>query len=334
MKLAWQCGALLLSCSVFHVFADGNIPTDDVIKQQFAKQSGGMMQIDSLKLQPLDAVGNQATYKVEGDMISTDNLYSLVGGAGDYLFYERTWTKGHPVKFSAMMTAIGTQASGWRTEFFSMQMAAKNAGRPFSEKENLSKTLVVNDSGFMTQYAKIDAQFAQSSAIVEAQQAKYEVLNKEVAKIDEQIKDSWGKDAQGKPLTREAVQHVLFEEMYAVDRKNNTAEFENHYSATVYEPALAACQKKTVCDDLPIHAARDTALAEQKSEFYRQHNVMLEKLNATMAEKDKKVAPLKNQREELRGQMVALKASNQALKRDYKFWQESVAELRKEGVIE
>ena len=43
MKLAWKCGMLLLCSFSPSVIADSNTPTDDVIKQQFAKQSGGMM---------------------------------------------------------------------------------------------------------------------------------------------------------------------------------------------------------------------------------------------------------------------------------------------------
>ncbi|BBV64334.1 TPA: DUF1202 family protein [Kluyvera ascorbata] len=333
MKLAWKFGMLLLSCFALHALADSNVPTDDVIKQQFAKQSGGMMQMDNLKLHPLDAVGNQATYSVEGDMIATDNLYSVVGGAGDYLFYERTWTKGHPVKFSAMMTAVGTPASGWRTTFFSMQMAAKNSGRPFSEKEDLSKSLVVNDSGFMAQFAKIDAQFAVSKVQVEKQQAQYASLKKEVEALDEQIKQSWGKDANGKSLDRDAVQHALNAEVYAVDRKNDMNKFANQYYINVFEPALIACQKKAVCDDKPIRAASDKALEEQKQEYYRQHNLIDQKNKAIMAEKDKQVAPLQKKRESLRGQMVVLESSNYELQRDETFWREGVAKMRKEGVI-
>ena len=333
MKLAWKCGALLLCSCSLPVFANSNTPTDDVIKQQFAKQSGGMMHLDRISLRQLDAVGNQATYEVEGDMASDDNLYTPVGLAGDYRFYEKTWSKGRPVKFSAMMTAVGTQASSWTITFFSMQMAAKNAGRPFGEKEDLSHTLIVNDSGFMAQFAKLDAQFAESKTTVEKQQQRYAALNKQVMELDEQIARSWGTDANGKPLDRDAVQQALNAEMFAVDRKNDMNRFANHYYVTVFEPALVACQKKAVCDDQPIRAASDKALAAQKQEYYRQHNLIAEKNKAVMAEKDKKVAPLQKQREALRGQMVVLESSNDELQYEEKRWQEGVARMRKEGVI-
>ncbi|MFV0263123.1 MAG: DUF1202 family protein [Kluyvera sp.] len=333
MKLAWKYAALLLCCGSVHVFASGNTPTDDVIKQQFAKQSGGMMHLGHITLRRLDAVGNQATYSVEGDMAADDNLYRMVGMAGDYLFYENTWVKDRPVKFSAMMTAVGTQASGWTTTFFSMQTAAKNAGRPFSPTEDLSKTLVVNDSGFMAQFAKLDTQFAESKTTVETQQKQYDELKKQVMDLDEQIKRSWGTDASGKSLDRSAVLQAMNAEMYAVDHKNDMTKFSNQYYINVYEPALVACQKKAVCDAEPIRTARDVALEEQRREYHRQHDLMQEKITKAIAEKDAKVAPLRKQREALRGQMVVLEASNQELTYNAKRWQEGVARMRKEGAI-
>ncbi|BBT69565.1 MULTISPECIES: DUF1202 family protein [Enterobacteriaceae] len=333
MKLAWKCGMLLLCSFSPSVIADSNTPTDDVIKQQFAKQSGGMMHLVSISLRQLEATGNQATYTLEGDMASDDNLYTPVGMAGDYLFYEKTWTKGRPVKFSAMMTAVGTPASGWTTTFFSMQMAAKNAGRPFSEREDLSKLLVVNDSGFMAQFARLDAQFADSRTTIEKQKKQYDVLKTQVVELDEQMARSWGTDANGKPLDRSAVQQAMNAEIYAVDRRNDMAKFSNQYYINVYEPALVACQKKAVCDAEPIRAARDKALEEQKQEYYRQHKAIGDKVNARMAVMEEKVEPLRKKREALRGQMVVLESSNDELQYEAKRWQEGVERMREKGVI-
>lgn len=333
MTLAWKCGLLLLSSISLHAFADDNTPTDDVIKQQFAEHSDGLMHLGALKLSRLESVGNRATYMVEGDIASNDDLYGILGAAGDYLFYERTWKKDQPVKFSAMMTAVGTRASGWKTDFFSMQMAAKSVGRPFSHEKDLSKTLVVNDSGYMAQYASIDAQFAASKTLIEKQQAEYETLKKKLDAQDEKIKRSWGTDADGKPLDRGAVYRALFQQLDELDRKNNFAKFESQYYLNVYEPALAACQKKAVCDSAPIHAARDVALENTKEEYYRQHTQMRDKLNATMQEKDKRVAPLQKERQALYEQMMGVSFSIDDLERDAKVWQEGTAKLRKEGII-
>lgn len=333
MKHAWKTIALLLITSPFHVLADANTPTDEVVKQQFAKQSGGIMRLASVTLKQLDAVGNQATYMLEGDMAATDDLYIRVGIAGDYFFYERAWAKGRPVKFSAMMTAVGTKDSGWKTEFFSMQMAAKNGGRPFRETEDLSKSLIVNDSSFMAQFAKIDASFAASKVTMQKLQKQQDTLKTEMTALDERINHSWGTDDNGKPLDRSAVQQAMLEKMYVVDRQNDPLKFENNYFKTVYEPALAACQKKAVCDAAPLRAERDAVLNEQKASYYRQHKEMSENIKTEMAARDKKVEPLQKQKGELRSQMVEMETRYRELERDYKFWQEGLERMRREGVI-
>ncbi|WP_312948381.1 DUF1202 family protein [Superficieibacter sp.] len=188
MKTCWPVGLALLFLSSGYAIADTNTPGDNVIKKQFSDRHQGLMQLEKISLRQLDAVGNRATYMVEGDMSASDNLYSLVGEAGEYLFYERTWTKGQPVKFSAMMTAVGTKDSGWKTEFFSMQTAARNAGRPFDKNEDLSKSLVVNDSNFMTQFAKIDTSFAVQKTTLSKQLEKKKTLETELASLEEQKK--------------------------------------------------------------------------------------------------------------------------------------------------
>lgn len=333
MNNAWKTLTVLMIASSCHVQADTNTPTDEVVKEQFAKQSGGMVRLQTVTLKPLDARGNQATYMLEGDMAAAEDLYIRVGAAGEYLFYERAWTKGRPVKFSAMMTAVGTKDSGWKTEFFSMQMAAKNGGRPFRETEDLSKSLVVNDSSFMAQFAEIDASFAASKAAMEKLQRQQEALKSEIAALDERIKRSWGTDADGKPLDRSAVQQAMLEKMYEVDRQNDPLKFENHYYKTVYEPALAACQQKTDCDAAALRAERDAVINEQKRSYYRQHKAMSESIKTEIAARDKKVEPLRKQKGELRTQMMTLETRYLTFARDYQLWQEGLEKMRRDGVI-
>lgn len=334
MKLAWKTAALLLWCFSLHALAADNTPTDDVIKQQFAKESGGMLRLDSFTLRQLDAVGNQATYQVDGDMSSTDNLYTIVEGAGDYLFYERTWTKGQPVKFSAMMQAVGTKDSGWKTTFFSMQTAAKNVGRPFEAGEDRSKMLVVNDAHFMTELGKVEADFARRKATADKDLAQQKVLKQKIAALDEKISLSWGKDANGKPLDRSAVQQEKLEKMYAVDRENDPLKFENRYLETIYEPALAACQQKLSCDATPLYDARDKAFAEHRNAYYTKHTQMAGKIREDMAALDNNVAPLRKEQGELRKQLVALEVSTREFTRDYKWWREALEKMKKEGIIQ
>ena len=325
MKYAWKTLTVLMIASPCHVLADANTPTDDVVKQQFAEQTGGIMRLQNVTLKQLDARGNQATYMLEGDMAAAEDLYIRVGVAGDYFFYERVWTRGRPVKFSAMMTAVGTKDSGWQTEFFSLQMAAKRGGRTFKEiGGDESKTLIVNDHKFMAQFAKIDASFAASKATMKTLQGQQDALKTEIAALEERINRSWGTDANGKPLDRSDVQQAMLEKMYEVDRQNDPLKFENHYYKTLYEPALAACQKK---------AERDAVLNEQKRNYYRQHKEMSENIKAEMAARDKKIAPLQKQKGELNAQLMALEIRYRELARDEKYWQEGLEKMRRNGVL-
>ncbi len=229
MKPLWHYAALSLCVLAAPALADDNRPTDDTIKQQFTQQSARQMRIDALKLKPLESLGNQATWMVEGDMFSNQDLHAIVGMAGNYLFYQRTWTKDKPVKFSAMMTSVGTPASGWKTEFFSMQTAASNAGRPFEKNEDLSKVLVVNGSDFREKFAAIDATFANAKVKAEKQQSELETVNKKLDELEERVRQAWGKDANGKQLDRSAVQQAMLEKMYAEDKNNYPLDFENKY---------------------------------------------------------------------------------------------------------
>ncbi|MCM1621461.1 DUF1202 domain-containing protein (plasmid) [Escherichia coli] len=60
-------------------------------------------------------------WSAEGDVSSSDDLYTWVGQLADYELLEQTWTKDKPVKFSAMLTSKGTPASGWSVNFYSFR---------------------------------------------------------------------------------------------------------------------------------------------------------------------------------------------------------------------
>lgn len=55
MKYAWKTLTVLMIASPCHVLADANTPTDDVVKQQFAEQTGGIMRLQNVTLKQLDA---------------------------------------------------------------------------------------------------------------------------------------------------------------------------------------------------------------------------------------------------------------------------------------
>lgn len=94
MKEAWKTLTVLMIASPCYVLADANTPTDDVVKKQFAEQTGGIMHLQSVTLKQLDARGNQATYMLEGDMAAAEDLYICVGVAGDYFFMSESGPGG------------------------------------------------------------------------------------------------------------------------------------------------------------------------------------------------------------------------------------------------
>lgn len=329
MKLAWICGVFLLFCCTLSVFADRNIPTDDVIKQQFVKQSGGMLRLESFTLHQLEKEGERTTYRIEGDVASPDNIYDMVGAVGDYIFFERTWTKGQPVKFSAILTTV----SGQKMKFSAPQTAAKNSGRPFSGNEDLSTYLIVNEPDFRAKLAKIDARFSTRMDVVQKQQRKYDELKQQLVVLNEKILHVWGTEGDGQPTGRNGFHHALYQALAVVDAKNDFDKFEQQYDASVYQPALKACQKKNVCDSAPLDVARHRALKEHEKEAYRQHQRMVDKIEFKMAENEKKEASLLNAANVLRDQMEVLESRNREMSRDAEQWREGVERLRKEGVI-
>lgn len=158
MKKQWIAGIALLTLASAYCRADDvTPPTDNILKDQFYADFTGLMRLDDISLKLIRAEGNQATWSAEGDMSATEDLYNMVGMAGDYKFMEKNWVKGHQIKFSAMVTSVGTPASGWRTEFFSMQTAAKVIGYPLPKTENKDHYLVITDSNFYPKLAKIES---------------------------------------------------------------------------------------------------------------------------------------------------------------------------------
>lgn len=107
MKKQWIVGTALLMLMTGNVWADGEPPTENILKDQFKKQYHGILKLDAITLKNLDAKGNQATWSAEGDVSSSDDLYTWVGQLADYELLEQTWTKDKPVKFSAMLTSKG-----------------------------------------------------------------------------------------------------------------------------------------------------------------------------------------------------------------------------------
>lgn len=334
MKQQWIAGiALLALASAYCQAEDVTPPTQQILKEQFYADFTGLMQLDDISLKLISGEGNQATWSAEGDMSATEDLYSIVGMAGDYTFMEKTWIKGQHVKFSAMVKSIGTPASGWRTEFFSMQTAAKNSGYPLPETKNKDKYLIITDSNFYPKLAKIEASYNDKKIAQLKAQSQVEQIEKQIAELDTQIKQSWGVDANGKPRTRSDVMQDKLAKMQDIDRQNDPLIFEDRYYKTVYDPALAACQAKPDCDATPLRTERDSVLSEQKRDYYRQHAVMKKKIEDEMKALDEKLKPLYDKQSELRARGMKLDTQSANLKSEYESWQRDITSLRRKGII-
>lgn len=75
MKKQWIVGTALFMLMTGNVWADGEPPTENILKDQFKKQYHGILK-RCHHLKNLDAKGNQATWSAEGDVSSSDDLYT------------------------------------------------------------------------------------------------------------------------------------------------------------------------------------------------------------------------------------------------------------------
>ncbi|MCH5363458.1 DUF1202 family protein [Escherichia fergusonii] len=333
MKRQWIVGTTLFVLMSGYVWAEAVPPDEKTLKMQFNDDFAGIMRLDQISLKPVSSEGNQSTWSAEGDMSATEDLYVMAGMAADYRFMEKTWVKDQSVKFSAMVKAKGTPDSGWTTEFFSMQMAAKNMGYPLPKPDEKIKYLITTDSNFYAQLAKVEAGYGEMKDKIERSKEQEKELQKQYDDVGEKIKTFWGKDAKGEQRTRYNVQQEMLQKMYEADRQNDPLKFENNYYETVYSPALAACQAKSDCDAAPLRAERDAVVAEKKRYYVTQHQLMLEKIKTDMAELDKKVKPLSDKQTALNHERIKLAYASEDLQAEYDRWNNDITELRRRGVI-
>ncbi len=203
MKKQWIVGTALLMLMTGNVRADGEPPTENILKDQFKKQYHGILKLDVITLKNLDAKGNQATWSAEGDVSSSDDLYTWVGQLADYELLEQTWTKDKPVKFSAMLTSKGTPASGWSVNFYSFQAAASDRGRVVDDIKTNNKYLIVNSEDFNYRFSQLESALNNQNNSIPALKKDVKALDKQMVAAQKAADAYWGKDANGKQMTRE-----------------------------------------------------------------------------------------------------------------------------------
>lgn len=222
MKKQWIVGTALFMLMTGNVWADGEPPTENILKDQFKKQYHGILKLDVITLKNLDAKGNQATWSAEGDVSSSDDLYTWVGQLADYELLEQTWTKDKPVKFSAMLTSKGTPASGWSVNFYSFQAAASDRGRVVDDIKTNNKYLIVNSEDFNYRFSQLESALNNQNNSIPALKKDVKALDKQMVAAQKAADAYWGKDANGKQMTREDAFKKIHQQRDDFNKQNDS----------------------------------------------------------------------------------------------------------------
>ena len=314
MKKQWIVGTALLMLMTGNVWADGEPPTENILKDQFKKQYHGILKLDAITLKNLDAKGNQATWSAEGDVSSSDDLYTWVGQLADYELLEQTWTKDKPVKFSAMLTSKGTPASGWSVNFYSFQAAASDRGRVVDDIKTNNKYLIVNSEDF-------NYRFSQLESALNNQKNSIPALEKEVKALDKQ-------------MTREDAFKKIHQQRDEFNKQNDSEAFAVKYDKEVYQPAIAACHKQSEeCYEVPIQQKRDFDINEQRRQTFLQSQKLSRKLQDDWVTLEKGQYPLTMKVSEINSKKVAILMRIDDINQANERWKKDTEQLRRNGVI-
>ncbi|EPD5392397.1 DUF1202 family protein [Escherichia coli] len=314
MKKQWIVGTALLVLMTGNVWADGEPPTENILKAQFKKQYHGILKLDAITLKNLDAKGNQATWSAEGDVSSSDDLYTWVGQLADYELLEQTWTKDKPVKFSAMLTSKGTPASGWSVNFYSFQAAASDRGRVVDDIKTNNKYLIVNSEDF-------NYRFSQLESALNTQKNSIPALEKEVKALDKQ-------------MTREDAFKKIHQQRDEFNKQNDSEAFAVKYDKEVYQPAIAACHKQSEeCYEVPIQQKRDFDINEQRRQTFLQSQKLSRKLQDDWITLEKGQYPLTMKVSEINSKKVAILMKIDDINQANERWKKDTEQLRRNGVI-
>ena len=133
MKKQWIVGTALLMLMTGNVRADGEPPTENILKDQFKKQYHGILKLDAITLKNLDAKGNQATWSAE--------VPFLCGCSFKLTVPKKTWAQAcrmhqrtKPERFTFMENRSGFFLYGgviFRRLFVSIPVAAAQKTQSF-----------------------------------------------------------------------------------------------------------------------------------------------------------------------------------------------------------
>ncbi|EGQ0031824.1 DUF1202 family protein [Escherichia albertii] len=330
MKKQWiVCTALFVLMSG-NGWADGEPPTENVLKDQFKKQYHGILKLDAISLKNLDAKGNQATWSAEGDVSSSDDLYTWVGQLADYELLEQTWAKDKPVKFSAMLTSKGTPASGWTVNFYSFQAAASDSGRVVDDIKTNNKYLIVNSEDFNYRFSQLESALNTQKNSIPALEKDVKELDKQMVAAQKAADAYWGKNANGKQMTREDAFKKIFQQRDEFNKQNDSEAFATKYD----KDAIAACHKQSAeCYEVPIQQKRDFDINEQRRQTFLQSEKLSRKLQDDWITLEKGQYPLTMKVSEINSKKVAILMKIDDINQACDRWKKDVDDLRRNGVI-
>lgn len=309
MKKQWIVGTALLMLMTGNAWADGEPPTENILKDQFKKQYHGILKLDAITLKNLDAKGNQATWSAEGDVSSSDDLYTWVGQLADYELLEQTWTKDKPVKFSAMLTSKGTPASGWSVNFYSFQAAASDRGRVVDDIKTNNKYLIVNSEDFNYRFSQLESALNTQKNSIPALEKEVKALDKQMVAAQKAADAYWGKDANGKQMTREEAFKKIHQQR---DEFNKQSE---------------------ECYEVPIQQKRDFDINEQRRQTFLQSQKLSRKLQDDWVTLEKGQYPLTMKVSEINSKKVAILMKIDDINQANERWKKDTEQLRRNGVI-
>lgn len=334
MKRQWIVGTALFVLMSGYGWAEGEPPTEQVLKDQFSKQYHVILKLDAINLKNLDAKGNQATWSAEGDVSSSDDLYTWVGQLTDYELLEQTWIKDKPVKFSAMLTSKGTPASGWTVNFYSFQAAASDRGRVIDDVKTNNKYLVVNSEDFNYRFSQLESALNTQKDSIPGLEKEAKELDKQMVAAQKAADAYWGKNANGKQMTREDAFKKIFQQRDEFNKQNDSEAFAAKYDKEVYQPAIAACHKQSEnCYEAPIQQKRNFDIDEQRRQTFLQSQQLSRKLQDDWVKLEKGQYPLTMKVSEINSKKVAILMKIDDINQACDRWKKDTEELRRNGVI-
>lgn len=330
MKGKLLCG-LLISLLVSGC-GDSNTPPEKVLKEQFSNQFHGLLTLGDIDIKETSVDGNKRTYSADGSLSSACDLYKRVTQLDDYIVVKKTWDKEKNIKFSATLNTVGNKDTGWKMSFSAMQMSVTPDGNPIRDIDTNSKYIVIGGSGFDSKLDGLKTEFAKKKT-------KLDELNKEIVKIgtdiltvDAEVEAYWGKDENGKTLSRYYVQRDLNKEIDDFRKNNSPSIFSRKYDAEVFQPAMKERREKlggyknSDFDDIREESRQ--VLDKYKKEYEIKYKEIDDKIKAKMKSLDDGLQVLETKKRGLDQQHYEMKNQIDHLSYEYKNWQRFMEELQ------